>query len=130
MPNNRILTLALVLLVTPPFLVAAWMNQKKLAELRAIPAYNLPGKVIMFHSPRCGGCTTMMPLVKELQNAGFPLQSVNINEDSSMAAEYGIRRIPTFIYFLDGKEKYRAQSRMNRSTLEDFCRGINGLDSL
>ncbi len=130
MPNNRILTLAFILLVAPPFLVAAWMNQKKLAELRAIPAYNLPGKVIMFHSPRCEGCTSMMPLVKDLQNAGFPLQSVNINEDSSKATEYGIRRIPTFIYFLDGKEKNRVQSRMNRSTLEDFCRGINGRDSL
>jgi thiol-disulfide isomerase/thioredoxin len=130
MPNNRILTLALVLLVAPPIMVAAWMNQKKLTELRAIPAYSLPGKVIMFHSPRCCGCSSMIPLAKELQNAGFPLQSVNINEDSSMAAEYGIRRIPTFIYFLDGKEKYRVQSRMNRSTLEDFCRGINGLDSL
>lgn len=130
MPNNRILILALVLLVAPPFLVAAWMNQKKLAELRATPAYTLPGKVIMFHSPRCGGCSSMMPLVKELQNAGYPLQLVNVNEDSSKAAEYGIRRIPAFIYFLDGKEKYRAASRMNRSTLEDFCRGINGLDSL
>lgn len=71
----------------------------------------------------------MMPLVKELQNAGYPLQSVNINEDQSKATEYGIRRIPTFIYFQDGKEKFRASSRMNRSTLEDFCRGINGLDS-
>lgn len=44
MPNNRILTLAFILLVAPPFLVAAWMNQKKLAELRAIPAYNFAGK--------------------------------------------------------------------------------------
>ncbi len=70
----------------------------------------------------------MMPLVKELQNAGYPVQSVNVNENSHMAAEYDVRRIPTFIYFLDGKEKYRVHSQMNRSTLEDFCRGINGLD--
>lgn len=68
----------------------------------------------------------MFPVVKELQNAGYPIKSVNINDAPTKAQEYRIGSIPTFIYFKDGKEQYRSQGRMRRSMLEDFCRGIRG----
>ncbi|MFO0923576.1 MAG: thioredoxin family protein [Pirellulales bacterium] len=130
MPSNRVLTLALFLFMAPPLVVATLHEQRKAEALRALPANQLPGNVVMYYSTQCGGCTSMLPLVKELQGEGYPMRLVDIHHDPGESQALGIRSVPTFIYYENGKEQYRVQSMMNRSILEDFCRGINRMRRL
>ena len=130
MPSNRVLTLALFLFMAPPLVVATVLQQRKAEALRAMPTNELPGDVVMYYTTQCGGCKSMLPLVKQLQEEGYPLRLVDIHHDVKECQALGIRNVPTFVYFESGKEQYRAQSMMNRSVLEDFCRGINRMSPL
>ncbi len=125
MPSDRIIKFAVFLLITPPLLAMVWITQQKNAELRAKPGYQLPGQVLMLYSPRCSGCNSMVEVAKDLQAEGFSLKSIDIDDNPSARAQYSVQGVPTFIYLVDGKERYRVQSMLSRAVLEDFCRGIN-----
>lgn len=66
----------------------------------------------------------MMMSVKKLQREGFPIDTVNIMENSSKAQQANVRRVPTFVYSVDGQERFRKTSMMSEQVLNEFCRGF------
>jgi thioredoxin 1 len=59
-----------------------------------------------FHATWCGPCKTLNPLLNELahENEGVIIGKVNVDENGDLASNYGVRGIPTIIFFKNGKE--------------------------
>ncbi|MGI5922015.1 MAG: thioredoxin [Syntrophomonadaceae bacterium] len=63
-----------------------------------------------FWAPWCMPCKMVGPIVETLaeENAGkIIVGKVNVDENQSLAAQFGVRGIPTLMFFKDGKEVKR-----------------------
>lgn len=62
--------------------------------------------LVDFWASWCGPCKMMSPVVEEIANemeGKAKVCKVNIDDEQSLAMEYGIMSIPTFLIFKDGK---------------------------
>jgi len=62
--------------------------------------------LVDFWASWCGPCKMMSPVVEEIANdmqGKAKVCKVNIDEEQSLAMEYSIMSIPTFLIFKDGK---------------------------
>ena len=59
--------------------------------------------LVDFYAPWCGDCVRIDPIIKELEKE-YKIIKINIDENENLSNEYGIRRIPTLVFFKDGKE--------------------------
>ncbi|MCF0257987.1 thioredoxin [Bacteroides heparinolyticus] len=62
--------------------------------------------VIDFWAPWCGPCKVVGPIIDELAteyDGKVVIGKCDVDESGDVAAEYGIRNIPTVLFFKDGK---------------------------
>lgn len=62
-------------------------------------------KIIDFYADWCGPCKVMKPTLDSVNEKGYTVEKVNVDENRELAAQYGIRNIPTLI-FVDENEQY------------------------
>lgn len=61
-----------------------------------------------FTASWCKPCDEMKPVIDRLEQAGYPVQKIDIDHDPEKRAErYGVTSLPTFIVTVDGKEADR-----------------------
>jgi len=79
-------------------------------------------KVMYFSAVWCGPCKTYKPVFTEVVNSfgdDIDVQIVDVDEESQVSADHGIRSIPTTIMFKDGEEVFRKVSVIDKKTLTD-----------
>jgi thioredoxin 2 len=57
-------------------------------------------------APWCGPCRTLSPIIDELASDyanGVKVVKLNVDENPLTASQYGIRSIPTMLFFKEGK---------------------------
>lgn len=83
--------------------------------------------LVDFFAEWCGPCQTMMPIIKELANdLGDELRilKVDIDKNPAAARAFGVRGVPTFMIFKNGKAVWRQSGAMPKS---DLMRGIKSV---
>ena len=78
--------------------------------------------VIDFWAPWCGPCRTIAPLVEELSTqfeGKVSIGKYNVDEGSELVAEYGIRNIPTLLFFKNGSIADKQVGAAPKSILQE-----------
>lgn len=74
--------------------------------------------LVDFYSPTCGPCLMMDPIVETLakRRAGqIMVVRVNTDKNPRLAAQFGIRAVPTFVILFKGTERDRASGAMKEA---------------
>jgi thioredoxin 1 len=84
--------------------------------------------VLDFWAPWCGPCRVVGPIIDELasKNEDIQVGKVNIDENGNTAAAYGIRSIPTIIFFKDGEKVHQVSGAQPLASLEKVVKEIRG----
>ena len=94
-----------------------------LAHLAAvILLVSSPGDAVLldFRADYCGPCRQMDPLISQMAAEGFPVRTVNVDqqENRELASRFGIGPIPCFVMVAGGKEVGRITGATSRQSLE------------
>jgi len=82
------------------FLMAKSARGREISGLSAASPElaNLPPKALLYwHTPACGPCKTMGPVIDELCQDGAPVVKLEVSEHLELARELGIRATPTLL---------------------------------
>lgn len=79
--------------------------------------------VVDFWAPWCGPCKMMAPVFEQVAGEVSPqviLAKVNTEAEQALAAQFGIRSIPTLAVFKGGKETTRMAGAMDAANLKNW----------
>ncbi len=74
--------------------------------------------LVDFYSPTCAPCMMMHPVVERLaerRKGEIMVVKVNTDQSPGLAAQFGIRAVPTFIILSKGRERGRTSGAMQEA---------------
>lgn len=79
--------------------------------------------LIDFFAEWCGPCQTMAPILKQLKNDlgdNVKIIKVDVDKNNKLAANFGIRSVPTLKLFKSGKEVWTGTGLMQSNQLRQI----------
>ncbi|MBN1783840.1 MAG: thioredoxin [Alphaproteobacteria bacterium] len=83
--------------------------------------------VVDFFAPWCGPCKQFLPIITQVSEelgdkAG--IYKMNVDEDQKYAGEFGVRSIPTILFFKDGELQDTHIGSMDADTLKSKIQAL------
>lgn len=78
--------------------------------------------LVDFWAPWCGPCRMLAPVIDELAeefDGKAKICKVNTDEEQDLAVEYGVRSIPTLLFFKDGEIKDTLIGAQSKQAIAD-----------
>lgn len=76
--------------------------------------------LVDFWATWCGPCMRQGPIVEELAEEGYAVGKVDVDQELSLAQQYGVMSIPTLIIFKNGKEVNRVVGLSSKDKLKSL----------
>ncbi len=76
--------------------------------------------LVDFWAPWCGYCTKLSPILDELATehvSKMKVVKVNVDENRSLAQDYGVMSLPTMLLFKDGAQTEKLMGYMPKSAI-------------
>jgi thioredoxin 1 len=76
--------------------------------------------VVDFYAEWCNPCLQIVPILEELElenNNSYRIGKYNVDENKDYAIEWGVRGIPTILFFVDGELVERLVGVMPKTEL-------------
>ncbi len=83
--------------------------------------------LVDFWAPWCGPCRTMGKTLEQVgpeYDERIHIVKLNVDDHRSLAQRYGVRAIPTLVFFRDGKEVGRIQGALPAGQLRQRIEGV------
>ena len=119
--SPKLFPICVALLIGPPALVVA-INYHQWFVPKPIYPWLVKGEVLAFETNWCGVCKAMNPVVRQLQDEGFDIRTVDAQTHLDEAMKYGVHAVPTFILVRDGQEVRRASGILSPDDLKQLWR--------
>ena len=89
---------------------------------------NIP-VMIDFYADWCGPCRMMAPVVEQFAeeyDGRVKIGKINVDEESDLAARFGVQSIPSFIFIKDGRVVDRVTGAMPGPVLKNHLEDLAG----
>jgi len=84
--------------------------------------------VVDFWAEWCGPCKMLGPVLDEIateQNGKAKVAKINVDENSALAERFGIRSIPTLLYFAKGEVKKQSVGVVSKKTIVSTLEAVS-----
>jgi thiol-disulfide isomerase/thioredoxin len=74
--------------------------------------------LLNFSGPNCTHCRAMEPALSQLEAAGMPVRTINVEQHPEIARRFNVTGIPTFVMLVNGKEANRVVGSTSAEKLQ------------
>lgn len=80
-------------------------NEENFKDLISSPKLT----IVDFWAEWCGPCRNQLPILEEYakKNQDIQVVKINVDQNTELASEYGVKSIPTLIYFKSGNIEHK-----------------------
>ncbi len=76
--------------------------------------------LVDFYADWCGPCRMLGPILDTLED--YKVYKINVDEEPTLAQEYGVMSIPCVVFIKDGKETNRFVGLHSKSEILDMLK--------